>query len=111
MLTQLWPGPTHPPITLLFGVRSQADILWREELEQWAARDPQFKLEVTLSRPDAGWSGRVGYVQAHAAALARELGEPHVFICGLSRMVGEVRALCKGELGYDRKRIHSERYD
>jgi CDP-4-dehydro-6-deoxyglucose reductase len=111
MLADMLAAPTHPPVTLLFGVRTQADILFREELEAWARRDPGFRLEVTLSRPEAAWAGRVGYVQQHVAELARALGEPHVFVCGLSPMVSDVRALCKGELGYDRKRIHSERYD
>ncbi|HEY6876537.1 MAG TPA: FAD-binding oxidoreductase [Polyangiales bacterium] len=110
MLTELLAEPVHPPVTLLFGVRTQADILWRDQLEHWA-RERGLRLEVTLSRPDATWTGRVGYVQNHVAELARALGEPHVYVCGLSPMVGAVRALCKGELGYDRKRIHSERYD
>jgi ferredoxin-NADP reductase len=99
------------PITLLFGVRTQADILWSHELFAWARDYPELSLEVTLSRPDAGWTGRTGYVQTHVAELARALGEPHIFICGLNRMVSEVRALSKGTLGYDRKRVHSERYD
>jgi ferredoxin-NADP reductase len=98
-------------ITLLFGVRSEADVLWRDELEDWSRRYPELRLEYTLSRPEPGWRGRRGYVQAHVAELAQALGEPHVFICGLNRMVSEVRALCKSELGFDRKRIHSERYD
>jgi CDP-4-dehydro-6-deoxyglucose reductase, E3 len=110
MLTELLADPDHPPVTLLFGVRTQADILWREQLERWT-QDAKFRLEVTLSRPDAGWTGRTGYVQKHVAELARALGEPHVFICGLSPMVGDVRAICKQELGYPRQRIHSERYD
>jgi ferredoxin-NADP reductase len=101
----------RPPITLLFGVRTRADILWGEELAAWAREIPEFSLQVTLSRPEPGWTGRAGYVQNHVAELARALGEPHVFICGLNRMVSEVRALCKNELGYDRRRIHSERYD
>jgi len=111
MLTELLADPDHPPLALLFGVRREEDILYRAELEAWAARDPRFTLAVTLSRPGPGWSGRTGYVQAHLAALARELGAPHVFVCGLNRMVAEVRALLKSELGYDRKRIHTERYD
>jgi NAD(P)H-flavin reductase len=111
MLRELLRDPEHPPITLLFGVRTQADILWRGELEAWAKQDPRFVLEVTLSRPDESWTGRAGYVQAHVRELAQRLGDPHVFICGLSRMVAEVRTVCKAELGYDRKRIHSERYD
>lgn len=111
MLLDLLADPQHTPVTVLFGARSQGDILWREELEAVAARDPRVRVEVTLSRPEPGWQGRVGYVQAHVAELARALGEPHVFICGLSPMVSAVRALCKAELHYDRKRIHSERYD
>jgi ferredoxin-NADP reductase len=99
------------PVTLLFGVRSEADVLWGEELAQWAQHEPGFRLEITLSRASAAWPGRRGYVQQHVAELVRELDAPHVFICGLNRMVSEVRALCKGELGFDRKRIHSERYD
>ena len=111
MLRELSAAPLVVPVTLLFGVRSTADILWRDELEELAAREPNFRLELTLSRPDPGWQGRVGYVQLHVAELARSLQAPHVFICGLSPMVGAVRALCKTELGYDRKRVHSERYD
>lgn len=103
--------PLRAPITLLFGVRSQTDILWGEELAQWASTVPELRLEPTLSRPAPGWAGRTGYVQTHLAELARALTAPHVFICGLNRMVSEVRALCKTELGFDRKRIHSERYD
>ncbi len=99
------------PITLLFGARTQADILWRDELESLSQRDKTFRLEVTLSRPDSRWSGRGGHVQAHLASLARELAAPAVYICGLTRMVAEVRSILKGELGYDRRRIHSERYD
>jgi ferredoxin-NADP reductase len=110
MLAEALRGP-HAPLTLLFGCRTRDDILWREELEAWAARDPAFRLEVTLSRADDAWTGRRGYVQTHVEELARALWEPQVFVCGLNRMVSEVRGVCKGALGYDRKRIHTERYD
>lgn len=111
MLRERMAQPSKAPVTLLFGARTQADILWREELEQLAHQDPSFRFEVTLSRPDAGWPGRTGYVQTHLAELARETALPPVYICGLTKMVSEVRGLLKGELHYDRKRIHSERYD
>jgi CDP-4-dehydro-6-deoxyglucose reductase len=101
----------HPPFTLLFGCRTPADILWREELESWAAKDAGFRLEVTLSRAGSDWDGRVGYVQNHVAEVARALGKPHAYICGLNRMVSEVRSICKGELAFERQRIHTERYD
>jgi CDP-4-dehydro-6-deoxyglucose reductase len=98
------------PITVLFGCRTEEDILWRSEFDE-LARTGDIRFEVSLSRPGAGWQGRRGYVQSHVAELASALGQPHVFICGLNRMVSEVRAVCKGELGYPRTSIHSERYD
>lgn len=100
-----------PRLALLFGCRSERDILWREQLEAWARQQPRFSLHVTLSQPSAAWSGRRGYVQAHVRELASELGKPLVYACGLSPMVADVRRVLKDELGYDRKRIRSERYD
>jgi CDP-4-dehydro-6-deoxyglucose reductase len=98
------------PATLLFGCRSEEDVLWRDELAAWAHAG-KVRIEVTLSRPGPGWTGRTGYVQTHVAELARSLGRPHVYICGLNRMVSEVRRVCKSELGYERAFIHAERYD
>ncbi|MEZ4309773.1 MAG: FAD-dependent oxidoreductase [Polyangiaceae bacterium] len=104
------------PMSLLLGVRFEEDILYREEFEAIAARHPNVRFAVTLSRPAEGWSGRSGYVQSHVpellAALAKESeAAPHVWICGLDRMVSTVKDLCRKELGLDRKRVHVERYD
>jgi len=57
------------------------------------------------------WTGRRGYVQTHLAELIPALGRPHVYVCGLSNMVNAVRAALKETLGYNRKQIHTERYD
>jgi CDP-4-dehydro-6-deoxyglucose reductase, E3 len=101
-----------PALTLLFGARTEADILWRDEFEALAARFAgRFRYCVTLSRPDAGWSGRRGYVQTHLPEVIDPTAKPHVYVCGLTRMVAEVRRELKEALGYDRQRIHSERYD
>lgn len=100
-----------PPLGLLFGVRNEAEILYREEFEALAAKHPRFQFEVTLSRPSESWSGARGYVQSQLARLLDLRAKPHVYICGLSEMVGAVRKVLKEELGYDRRSIHSERYD
>jgi ferredoxin-NADP reductase len=104
------------PMGLLFGVRHEAEILYRDELEALAATHPGFRFEVTLSRPSDGWTGRAGYVQLHARRLYEELalanrGSPHVFVCGLERMVGAVRDLFRKEMQLPRACVHSERYD
>jgi ferredoxin-NADP reductase len=101
---------------VLFGVREEADFLYREELETLARAHDNVRVELVLSRPHEGWTGRRGYVQAHVPELWRELedrgeGEPHVYVCGLQRMVGTVRDLLRKEMTVPRQQVHSERYD
>lgn len=111
----LEPNPQEGvPLTLLFGVRHAADLLWRSEWEDLArTRGPAFRFEPTLSRPEADWTGRSGYVQTHVAELVRPLvaGGVDVYICGLKRMIESVRAVLKDEIGLTRQDIHTERYD
>jgi ferredoxin-NADP reductase len=105
------------PLCLLFGVRTPEDILYRAEFEALERTHPHLlRVEVTLSRPDAGWQGRSGHVQLHVRelyeSLASQSGEaPHAYVCGLERMVGAVRTLLRKEMGLPRERVHSERYD
>jgi ferredoxin-NADP reductase len=108
------------PLWMVFGVRTEADLLYREELDALAATHAQVRVLYTLSRGDASWSGRTGYVQTHVEKLWRELeahgastgdGAPHAYICGLHRMVGSVRDLLRKDLGATREQVHSERYD
>ena len=57
------------PRTLLFGARTEADLLFRTELEALAARG-QLRYEPTLSRAGESWPGRRGL---HQFAKARHL--------------------------------------
>ena len=111
ILDELGRNAEGPPLRLLLGCRTQADILYRAEFEALAQRYARFQFEASLSRPEPGWTGRSGYVQTQLANLIDPARRPHVYVCGLSRMITEVRKTLKGELGYDRKLIHSERYD
>jgi len=91
-------------------------MLYRDELETLARVYPHFRVMFTLSQPGPEWTGRRGYVQLHLPALWKELSavsasEPHIYICGLEKMVGAVRHLFRKELGVPRQRVHSERYD
>jgi CDP-4-dehydro-6-deoxyglucose reductase len=104
------------PMTLLFGVRHEEDRLYREELDELAAKHANFRAFYSLSQPAADWQGLRGYVQTHAESLWRELeatgaGAPHVYVCGLERMVGAIRDLFRKQMGVDRKQVHTERYD
>jgi ferredoxin-NADP reductase len=104
------------PMWLLLGVRREADLLYRAELEALAASNPAVKVFFTLSQGAPDWSGRRGYVQSHVPELWDEMrrlerGEPHLYVCGLERMVSAVRHLVRKEMGVPRERVHSERYD
>jgi ferredoxin-NADP reductase len=104
------------PMTLLFGVRYPEDRLYLDELESLVKAHPNFRVEITLSKPPGGWQTRRGYVQTHVEELWRDLetkgsGPPHAYVCGLERMVGSVRDLLRKHLGVERKQVHSERYD
>jgi CDP-4-dehydro-6-deoxyglucose reductase len=104
------------PIALLFGCRTEADVLWVDELRGWAASNA-VRLELTLSRPSPAWrasGARTGYVQAHVAELARALDastRAHAYVCGLSRMVDDVVRMLETDLGFARERLHYEIYD
>lgn len=103
------------PVWVLFGVRGPADLLFGEELFSLARQSPRVRFEVTYSRPPIGWLGRVGYVQEHVRGLWSELralgGEPHAYVCGVKKMLMEVRTVLRDELGLVRQRVHLESYD
>lgn len=97
-------------LTLLFGVRYERTILYREEFEELAAKHPNFRFWPTLSRPEPSWSGRTGHVQQHLTEAIGERRDLDVYICGLKAMVDDVRIILKG-MGFDRKQIIYEKYD
>ncbi len=102
------------PVHLILGARHEADLLYRDELSALERSHPWFRATYTLSRAEDGWTGARGYVQTHvrgALAALASFGEPHVFACGLQRMVSAVRELVRADLGYPRARMHAERFD
>jgi ferredoxin-NADP reductase len=111
-MLQALAGQEGPPIVLLFGHRTAADLLYRDELEALGERWPRFVYAPTLSRPHDDWTGARGYVTAHLSRFVEQLGtEIDVYACGLSKMTKEARRICREELGIDRRRVHVERYD
>ncbi len=96
---------------LVFGCRTEADLLYREELEALAAKHPRFRYVPTLSRGSDAWTHGRGYVQQHLPAILGALGPAHLYVCGLTKMIDDVRRVLKETLGVDRRSVHTERYD
>jgi ferredoxin-NADP reductase len=102
------------PLWVLFGVRTLADALYAEEFSALERAHPNVRFLVTLSRPPEGWTGRSGYVQSHVLALWQELsthGTPHAYICGVKKMLLEVRDVLKQQGSAERQQLHLEAYD
>ncbi|MBV9768893.1 MAG: FAD-dependent oxidoreductase [Bryobacterales bacterium] len=102
--------PDSKQLTLIFGVRQENTIYYRDDFEALAGIYPNFRFWPTLSRADSSWGGRTGHVQTHLLEAIGDGRDLDVYICGLKAMVDDVRAILKG-LGFDRKQIIYEKYD
>lgn len=101
------------PMTLLFGVRYEDEVLYDGEWRDLAVAHRSFRYVPTISRPrhaPAPWAGEVGYVQTKLAQYAPPAPEKAVYICGLWDMISAVENTLLG-LGYTKPQIHYERYD
>lgn len=96
--------------TLIFGVRFELGILYREEFEAMEHAHPNFHFWPTLTQPGPHWTGRTGRVQNHILQAVGERRDLDVYICGLKAMVDDVRPRLK-EMGFERRRIIFEKYD
>jgi CDP-4-dehydro-6-deoxyglucose reductase len=104
---------SHPHanrLTLIFGVRHQHTIYYRDDFEALACNHQNFRFWPALSRAEPAWTGRTGHVQTHLPEAVGDRRDLDVYICGLKAMVDDVRAILKG-LGFDRKQIIFEKYD
>jgi CDP-4-dehydro-6-deoxyglucose reductase len=110
MLQDILPRDSSQQFTLIFGVRYEHTLLYREEFEELARRYPNFRFWPTLSRPEPGWTGHRGHVQQHLFEAIGERRDLSVFICGLKAMVEDVKSMLK-HAGFERKRIIFEKYD
>ncbi len=110
MLQAVLPHDDTRQFKLIFGVRHEHGLLYREDFEELAARHANFIFVPTLTRPQSAWAGRTGRVQLHVLEAVRERQDVDVYICGLREMVDETRGMLK-ELGFERKRIIFEKYD
>lgn len=97
-------------ITLIFGVRYEANILYRDEFEKLEREHSEFRFWPTLSRGGENWTGRRGHVQEHLFEALGDRRDLEIYICGLKAMVDDVRAKLKAA-GFDRKQIIYEKYD
>lgn len=107
----------HGNIYLMYGCRTQKDLLYYDEMKSLEKELPGLQYHPTLSRES--WDGHRGYVHKLYEDICRKNSEgckspespriSHFYLCGWKAMIDDARKKIK-ELGYDRKSIHFELY-
>lgn len=109
ILAQLQRQPDRP-VTLFWGLRSQRDLYWQDELEALAAAHPHLTVVTTLSRPEPGWQGASGRVTALVEERISSVSNLAVYLCGGSGMIKDVTARinAKGLCSIYREKYYDE---
>jgi NAD(P)H-flavin reductase len=96
-------------VILLYGARTQEDMLYRHELERWRAR---FDLEVyvTVDRATGRWHGNVGVVTGLIGHAPFDAGNAIAMLCGPEVMMRyTVQGLQRRGIPADRIYLSMER--
>jgi ferredoxin-NADP reductase len=100
-------------ITLLYSVKTSADVIYAAELEELSRTLP-FTLVITLTRPTeqemTNWKGKFGRVTAKL--LTDTLGDvtaKHYYICGPTTMVQDVQILLQ-RLNVPKEQVKTEKF-
>lgn len=84
--------PDPRPATLFWGLRSQRDLYYQEELSALANTMPGLTTVLTLSRPEPGWTGASGRVQQLVEERVTSVAQLAVYLCGSGGMIADVTA-------------------
>lgn len=94
--------------TLYWGLRSEPDLYYQDELSELGQRLPRFSFVTTLSRPAGAWRGAVGWVSSLVESHITNVSNLDVFLCGHAAMIRDVRAIVRHK---GLCPIHMEQYD
>jgi len=97
----------HRNMYLIFGTRTQQDLLYAAELRRLEMQVEGFRFLPTLSRE--GWDGHTGYVHGIYEDICAGRPDAHFMLCGWRSMVDEAKQRIL-DMGYDKKAIHLELY-
>lgn len=99
------------PVTLLFSVRAEEDIVYREELKLLSRRHPQFRMAIALSR--GAWNPDYFAGRIDASLVESFVPDPTgalYMICGPSAMIASMSQIL-ASFGVAADRIRSEAFE
>jgi ferredoxin-NADP reductase len=82
-------------IHLLYGVRTPADVIFREELDHLARRHPRLHVTIVVSQPEGtDWTGPVGFMTPEfITATVPEIDRRRIHLCGPPAMMEAVKGV------------------
>jgi len=108
MIDQLKNKEDTRSITLYWGLRHAAHMIWQDEFARWSKQFSNFQFHPTLSQAEKEWSlcrGRVtNCLQVHD--LPANTG---YYLCGGKAMIDDVKQILTSR-GVDLKNIHHEKF-
>jgi ferredoxin-NADP reductase len=107
MIPALFKAKPHATVTLLFGVRNEADIFYHDFFEAISNEFETFNFVPLLSQPQGAWQGGVGRVTAYLNERYQDIAHADAYICGSTAVVTDTRALLL-EKGHAMENIHLE---
>jgi CDP-4-dehydro-6-deoxyglucose reductase, E3 len=93
MLLALFEKNAACSATLFWGLRSQRDLYYQDELAAWARAHPTFSFVTTLSRPEDGWPGAHGRVTRLVEERIASVKNLAAYLCGNEGMLQDVTAV------------------
>ena len=90
-------SPTPRKTTLLWGLRSQRDLYYVDELARITRDVPGSVSLITLSRPEPGWQGQTGRVTTVIERDIHDVKHRAVYLCGNSGMITEVTRIIQAK--------------
>ncbi|KAA1303370.1 MAG: oxidoreductase [SAR202 cluster bacterium] len=113
MLRHRYAVKNNSPAVLLFSVRTEDDILYREELESMSDNDPSLQVVTTITRETSkDWIGntrRIDRNMIDSTLVNTGVTPESAYVCGGSGFV-ESMANTLLDIGLDFKQIHIERF-
>jgi ferredoxin-NADP reductase len=100
---------TDRRIVLLWGLRLEDDICLVDELDELAARHPNFEYQISLSEPGPEWDGLRGRITDTAPGIIGPLPGKHFYLCGNGNMTGEF-ATALSDLGVSHSLLYEEAF-
>jgi NAD(P)H-flavin reductase len=94
-------------VTIIYGARSEADLVYRRELEDWKNR-ADVKLHVTVDPGGQGpaWQGEVGFVPSIVEKASPAASDAFAVVCGPPIMIKFTLPVLE-KLGFAKDRIYT----